>query len=254
MTWKPIILALVVALSLGLTVGASGDTVTYSGLPGMDVPMTVGNWGTTLHPVTVSIPKFDPLHPNPYIPGSAPGTLLSISFSLTGDLGDQSYYEGENKSSSPDPVQMQLSEKLTLQRPDGSTIVVSIPLLTDSPTLGASDDPIVGGQVQTDWAGTDYYKYTGHSATQTVTAPPPALLAGDLALFTGTGDIPLPVTARANSSWSGNAYDNSRKQTYADAKVAVTYEYYTPEPGSLALLGLGLPLAGVWFRRRRRQV
>ena len=24
-----------------------------------------------------------------------------------------------------------------------------------------------------------------------------------------------------------------------------------PEPGSLALLGLGLPLAGVWFRRKR---
>ena len=24
-----------------------------------------------------------------------------------------------------------------------------------------------------------------------------------------------------------------------------------PEPGSLALLGLGLPMAGVWYRRRR---
>jgi len=80
---------------------------------------------------------------------------------------------------------------------------------------------------------------------------------GQLALFTGSGTVGLPVFANGGtffSTTSGNGTGSII--TYATVTVALSYTYVVPEPSSMALLGLGgvgIVLAGN-FRRRRAVV
>jgi len=231
---RPVIFVAVIAACLGLAVTASADMVSYTA----SVGATLGNWTRS-----VSIPKFDPFNPNPAIPGSAPGTLRGIIFELEAGVSGDAIVE--NHASTSQPFAVTLGATVTLERPDLTTLVVSIPLVNSpSQSIGPYDGKY-------DYTGTDSYTWTGLTATKTETkvAPPPT---SDLALFTGTGDISLPVKAEADNSYNGHGFDRSKFTTWANANIRVTYLYYTPEPGSLALLGLGLPLAGIWFRRRKK--
>jgi hypothetical protein len=213
---------IIVVACLAWAVGASANTVTYSD----SIADTLGNWTKS-----VTIPEFNP----------ALGHLTAIQFSLTADVGGSA--TAENLGATSDPGTIKQSSTVTLERPDTTSIVVSIPLVTDATTL----DPYDG---TTDFAGTDSFTWDPLSATDTETAttPPPT---SDLALFTGTGNIVLPVKAVASDKWTGDGNDHALFHTYAGAGVTVEYDYYTPEPGSLALLGLGLPMVGLWFRRKR---
>jgi hypothetical protein len=80
---------------------------------------------------------------------------------------------------------------------------------------------------------------------------------GQLALFTGTGTVGLPVFAKGGTFFSTTSGNGSGSiVTYASVAVALSYTYVVPEPSSMALLGLGgvgIVLAG-GFRRRRAVV
>ncbi|MDR3638164.1 MAG: choice-of-anchor E domain-containing protein [Isosphaeraceae bacterium] len=78
----------------------------------------------------------------------------------------------------------------------------------------------------------------------------------DLALFTGSGTISIPVLASSLAGQStNNANCGARVTTEAGAKVTISYTYTphpaVPEPSSVVLLGLGG--CGLFLYRRRRQ-
>jgi hypothetical protein len=77
----------------------------------------------------------------------------------------------------------------------------------------------------------------------------------DLALFlapTPGVTIGLPVVALGGFSGSGSSWVTIHDDSLQGSATGdLTYDYYTPEPGTLALLGLGLP--GFWALRRRKR-
>ncbi|MFO0973080.1 MAG: PEP-CTERM sorting domain-containing protein [Phycisphaerae bacterium] len=176
---------------------------------------------------SVTVSKFNP----------ALGTLNSIDFKIEGAVEGSIRFE--SLDASPATVSASLAASITLQRPDLSNIVVTTPAFSVMAPLSAYDGV-------TDFGGTSGATFLGLSGsdTDTFTSPPPA---SDLALFTGLGNITLPVKATAMSTASGAGNLVALFLTNAGARVMVTYNYTVPEPATLALLSFG----GLFFRRRR---
>jgi len=164
------------------------------------IPVTNTNWA-----LTVSLPKFDP----------ALGTLQTIALTLDGHIEGQAAVESTDAS--PTQITTQFQANLTLARPDMSIIAVVIPQITNIVDLTAFDGTI-------DFAGTSGHTFPGlmQNSQQTVTSPPPR---SDLALFTGTGNIVLPVTAVGTSVATGSGNVVTQFATRASAVVTVVYTY-----------------------------
>ena len=205
---------------------AGAAVVSYSG----SIPLAPTNWSSA-----ITIPKFAPTL----------GTLNSIVFILNGQIQGTTRFE--SLDSQPSMVTMLLSAQLKLLRPDNSTIAVAIPTVTTADNATAFDG-------LADYGGTSGMTHDDLSAYQSVTntSPPPS---SDLALFTGPGDITLPVIAIGYSigSGSGNLYLGFSTSASADAVVKYIYDP-VPEPSAmLALLsGLGGVAGAVAFRRKRQ--
>lgn len=216
--------AVVLAVTLIASTGSVlAGQLTYT----RDLPLSTTNWSNT-----ISVPKFD----------ANLGTLDRITFVLIGHVEGSASFESLEMVGAN--VTTNLSAKLTLMRPDYSPIVVSIPLASTTDSVGTFDGLI-------DFGGTSGKEYTGMSAdrTETVTADAPS---PDLALFIGSGDIVLPVSAVGNSVGTGAGNLIMQFSTLASAQAVVTYEYTSiPEPSSmLALLTGFVGLASWTFRRR----
>ena len=185
------------------------------------------------------LPKYDDLG------GTQP--LTSIYFELFGEV--RSDVRFENTGPSPRDVTWSIAATLELQRPDLSVIVVTIP------TVGGTDSLTAFDGLPVDYTGTSGRTYLGlrDDATETHTSPPPA---GDLALFTGAGTIDLPISAVANSGGfsGGNWALLIDTDARAEGKVRYYYADEIPEPGTVALMALGLVgLAGFACKRRKRE-
>lgn len=184
------------------------------------------NWSSS-----VSVPKFNP----------ALGTLLSIQFTLSGNV--QGSASAESLDSSPTIVNTQSSANITLTRPDLTVLVITAPVANFSDAFTAFDNVI-------DFAGTSGATHAGINVVDTdmATSPPPA---SDLLLFTGLGNIVLPVTAVGTSQATGAGNLITQFMTAASASVEVcyTYEVNTPpvftEPtcGATYMASAGVPFS-----------
>jgi len=197
------------------------------------VAMTTTNWNDNL-----TFSQFDP----------SLGTLTGINFLLEGDvLGNVRF---ESLDAQPADVHTYLQAKITLSRPDLSTIVVTTPVSDHLDSVTAFDGII-------DFAGTSGRTYLGVQAhaSNSINSPPPN---SDLALFTGLGSIILPIAAEGTSLATGAGNIISSFQTEASARATVTYTYYNtppvPEASSLMLLlmGGGAMVVSAGVRRFRK--
>ncbi len=184
------------------------------------IPFAITNWSSS-----VSVPKFNPTL----------GTLLSIQFTLRGDIRGSA--RAESLDASPTTVTTQFSANLALTRPDMSTIVVSVPVANFVNNFTAFDGTI-------DFGGTSGVTHSGISATdsQVVTSPPPV---SDLALFTGVGNIVLPVAAQGSSIATGSGNLITQFNTEASATVTVCYTYAPNTPPSVQCPGPLMASVGV---------
>ena len=217
--------SILVGVSLLLAGTAGADTKTYQD----SVPLAGTNWTSS-----ITVPKFDP----------ALGILNSIKFTLDGHVEGLAQFESEDGS--PTTVTMNLSAKLKLQRPDGSLLVEVIPLVSTTDNVTAYD-----GTFDFDGGSGRTYSSLSNDKSDSFTSPPPA---SDLALFTGSGNITMPVVATVNSTVSGGGQLTAYFQTSASAQGTVVYDYTPiPEPSGMVAILAGLSsLAGLVVRHRRK--
>ncbi len=208
-----------VALALvGTALGASAQTqqVCFTD----SIPLQPTNWSNT-----VSIPKFDPNL----------GTLQTINFSLTGNV--QGSARAESLDAAPSMVTTSFSANITLTRPDLTPIVVTLPIANFNDAFTAFDGTI-------DFMGTSGATHPNINVTDTQmqVSPPPL---SDLALFTGVGNIVLPVTANGSSVATGAGNLITQFQTDAAAIVQVCYTYLPNNPPTIQCPGPLMASVGV---------
>ena len=207
----------VVGITLGVVVSANASMVTYTD----SIPMLQTNWSES-----VTIPKFNPAE----IPDFDPvlGSLDSIIFTLTGNIDGRAGFESRDNSTST--VTLDLSAIIRLQRPDSSDIWFSTPTVTRTDSVDPFDDII-------DFAGDSGRTYENliGSMTGSLTSSIPS----DLILFTGSGNITLPVTAKGVTGGTGAGNLVLFFETKASADVEVAYEYTIPEPVTILFLAFG---------------
>jgi hypothetical protein len=186
------------------------------------IPFQFTNWSSS-----VSIPKFDPTL----------GDLVSIEFQLQAQVRGSA--RAESLDNSPTTVNTQFAATITLTRPDLSLLVVSVPVANFTDNFTAFDGVI-------DFGGTSGVTHANILANdmQSVMSPPPA---SDLVLFTGAGNIVLPVTAAGNSMATGSGNLITQFSTEAEALVRVCYNYLPNTPPVLVcpptqMASVGVPL------------
>ncbi|MCF7958210.1 MAG: PEP-CTERM sorting domain-containing protein [Phycisphaerae bacterium] len=213
-------------LVLGLILGCCGIssasvmTVSYPD----EIALASTNWTDV-----ISVPKFNP----------AMGDLQSVMIELTGTVTGSAGFE--SRDASPSEVTMELIAIITVKRPQpqGGLLVVTLPTVSETFQATAYDQFL-------DFGGTSGDTISNQSNTETEIAT--TALPADLLLFTGVGNINLPIKATGASSATGSGNLVMFFATEASAKAVVTYTY-VPEPATIALMGLS---SLVLIRRKRR--
>ena len=158
---------------------------------------------------TLTVSKFDP----------DLGILTGIEFTLDGTAEGSAGIESLDATATT--VMTSFQATLTLQRPDLTEIVVTIPAAMFSDNLTAYDGII-------DFRGTSGITHAGIQtmASEMASSPPPA---SDLVLFTGPagnpGTITLPVEGVGSSSATGSVNLITQFMTSASCDLTVCYLY-----------------------------
>ncbi len=213
------------AVLCGSFAQAQADTITFTA----DKLSARTPWNTVL-----SLGKFD----------TNLGTLTSIDFSIAGTVRGTGRVE--NTADEAQTVTLSLGSVLTLKRPDGSTLVVTNPVFSQSFDLGGFDGV-------SDYAGTSGASTGLQTASKQDQVS--STVDADFTLFSqaGGGTIGLGVTSNSASKVIGSGNEDTSFMTFAAGTASVTYNYTVaavPEPESYAMLLGGLGLLA--FARRRQ--
>lgn len=181
-------------------------------------PLTFGfapsDWTTTL-----VFPQFDP----------SSGQLHSVLVDLSGSISGA--HEITNFTSSPADFTSTDSATFTLTWPDTNLLLA----LTTLWTTSGSITPNLTNAYSISRSGKSQRTFTG---------------ASDLAFFTGTGTVAFPLSAVAASSVAFEGEFGAMFSTDARASVALTYQFSSPEPQTVLLLGCALIAMGCLYRRK----
>lgn len=219
---KSLTLMAVMAVSsmFGSSVARAGsiEMISYSD----SIPTQSTTWSDVL-----GVPKFNP----------ALGFLQTIDFTLKGVVTGQAQYE--SLDADPATITLNLAAQVKVLRPDLSELIVVLPVVDVVENAAAFD-----GVIDFDGPSGSTFSNLMGMATDSATSPPPA---SDLVLFTGVGNIDLPVVASGTSFGSGAGNLLQQFMTSAGAELTVKYTYMVPEPSSLS----GLAIGGLMLLRRR---
>lgn len=188
-------IALASVALLSWAAASTAGTITHNAT----LPLASTNWSGSM-----VFPQYD----------SANGCLDSVCVSLGGHV--QGAAKFESLDGGPATVTMNMQSTITLKRPDGSTLVVTIPLAQTSDAVTAFDGTI-------DFGGTSGKTYADLSADKTEVRC--TSTAFDLSLFTGNGNISLPCEAAGTSNGTGAGNLILQFLTSASSGASVTYHY-----------------------------
>ncbi len=239
-----VLLGLAVATAMGFTsVAAQAGSVTYSAFfPGGNGPATTDtpqNFATTDWDGTtqkVSVPQFD----------ASLGTLTSIGLTLYGNVTSTGSVTNTGAGTASIDT-YDATVHLRILAPGSTT-----PADLKTPYLLEANPALISLPGQDLDAGNSISFGTPNAVNTNETTS--TTLSTGFAPFVGAGDVTFPLGAFTQTlvgSTGGNLL--LTQVTAARALVSVTYNYDTvavPEPASMAVLGMGLFVAGLLRRRR----
>jgi hypothetical protein len=242
---------------------AAVNPIVTTPLQSQSIAPTIPNWG----PTTPSLQGKDPLVFSQFDPSL--GQLQSVNVTMsynTSEVVNMNFVTASTitlRSASAATPNQGAMVVLNGPIPNTNLITASAPVFSYTKTYGSpgqalpqafSNDPTKvqpGSPFFLTPDGQPNNLTSTFSGSQSVTISD----ANQLALFTGTGTVGLPVFAAAGSSFTTTSGNGSGSIiTRAGVTVTLSYTYVVPEPSSVALLGLGgggILLAG---RIRRRRV
>jgi len=207
---------------------APPTSVTYTDSFGLTTPAQT-NWTN----VTLHLPQFDP----------ALGMLNSIHIDLHASANGT--LKLESRDSAADTLIANLTDTVSIQRPDGTTFTSPLAVAHITPSLSKYDG-------NTDFSGTSGLTFVNSASNDEIinlTSNSPGFDS-----FIGTGSIPLLASASGATNLSGVTNLASSIRSFAEADLSVTYNYSfhptlpIPEPTGLGALLLATFLA---FRPKR---
>jgi hypothetical protein len=218
--------------TLGTPPSQSGNYTDTHGGPFNNVPNAYELTSfTTANGIFLQVPQYNAsLVPNG-------GTLLSVSVTYT-IIVDQapSFFNSGGTTTFTDTV----SDSGNLYAPGSTSTVLA--------SASGSHTYVItlGGHKTYDFANGDPDTYFSVIGTGTA--------SGSLAVYTGTGNVQFDIDGTGAENFTGSSNIDDGVATYLGGSVVVTYTFITPEPGSWAVMGVGLFTGGLFLRRRRFSV